>query len=96
MSDEFINREDFRLHFIIKSFSATFSGLPADSSLFNIVSISSAENGWMSSGLKLEHRKASAKRVREREINHQAHRTTFPRLMKRIRSIATAAYVHAT
>ena len=38
----------------MKSFSATFSGLPADSSLVSMVSISSPENGWMSSGLKLK------------------------------------------
>lgn len=46
---------DFHSHFIIKSFSATFSGLPADSSLVSTVSINWAENGWMSSGLKLGH-----------------------------------------
>ena len=38
----------------------------------------------------------SASRIPERESDDHAYRTVFPRLMKRMRSIATAAYVHAT
>jgi len=49
----------------------------------------------MSSGLNLEYQGVSANRILEREDRH-AYRMTFPRLMKRMRSIATAAYVHAT
>lgn len=50
----------------------------------------------MSSGLKLEYRKGLASRFSEHVYNDHAYRRMFSRLMKRMRSIATAAYVHAT
>jgi len=59
------------------------------------VSIGSIENGWMSSGLELERRNVSASRILERKSNDHAYRTMFPRLIKRMRSIATAVYMHA-
>ena len=50
----------------------------------------------MSSGLKLECRKLSVNKWGAGREDYHAYKTTFPCLIKRMRSIATAAYVHTT